>query len=317
MTEAIASNGFISNEGANGHPGRAAPERPREGSDALLALIGDVCGMLDLNELRWGLLDALHRALPSDYVSLNDVGLGPEDAIAIMKPDAPASSYTRWNRYAHQNPLLRFYLETLDGRAYRFSDVVSRTQLHRLELYREVYKPLGVEYQLAFTLPASHDRVLAIALSRGGRDYTDAERDFANRARPFLIQAYLNAIAFDSLRSRGTAPTAELLDALRAAGATRREAQVLRLVALGRSNHHIAAELGISSRTVGKHLEHGFRKLGVADRSSAARRVWELAGDRIERPRRGGGDWRERHSERLDAAQDVQERARRRAPAAV
>jgi len=315
VTEATATNGSVSHTGANGVAG-AALARPREGSDALLALIGDVCGMLDLGELRWGLLDALHRVLPSDYVSLNDVGPGPEDAIAIMKPDAPAASYTRWNRYAHQNPLLRFYVETLDGRAYRFSDVISRTELHRLEIYREVYAPLGVEYQLAFTLPASDERVLAIALSRGGRDYTDAERDFANRARPFLIQAYLNAIAFDSLRSRASAPAAELLDALRAAGLTRREAQVLRLVALGRSNHHVAAELGISSRTVGKHLEHSFRKLGVADRSSAAQRVWELAGDSLEPPRKSSGDWRESHTQRLSDGH-AQGEERPRAAAAV
>ena len=49
-------------------------------------------------------------------------------------------------------------------------------------------------------------------------------------------------------------------------------------MARGRSNHHIAVSLGISDRTVGKHLEHGFRKLGVSDRSTAAGRAWELAG---------------------------------------
>ena len=69
-----------------------------------------------------------------------------------------------------------------------------------------------------------------------------------------------------------------MLESLIAAGLTPREAEVLRFVALGRSNQHIAAELGISDRTVGKHLEHGFRKLGVGDRSSAAARAWALAG---------------------------------------
>jgi DNA-binding CsgD family transcriptional regulator len=121
--------------------------------------------------------------------------------------------------------------------------------------------------------------VLAIALSRCSRDYSDAERDFTNRARPFLIQAYLNAIAFESARARDPGDlVTPLVESLTAVGVTRREAQVLRLVAVGRSNHHIAAELGISDRTVGKHLEHCFRKLGVCDRSTAATRVWELAG---------------------------------------
>jgi DNA-binding CsgD family transcriptional regulator len=245
----------------------------------LLELIGDICGLLDIDELRHGLLDALHRVLPSDYVSLNDVGPGRGDVVSIMRPDASVELYRAWERHAHENPLLRFYLETLDGRAYRFSDVISSAELHGLALYREVYAPLGVEHQLAFTLPSNSDRVLAIALSRCSRDYSDAERDFANRARPFLIQAYLNAIAFESARARDPGDlVTPLVESLTAVGVTRREAQVLRLVAVGRSNHHIAAELGISDRTVGKHLEHCFRKLGVCDRSTAAARVWELAG---------------------------------------
>ncbi len=246
---------------------------------ALLELVGDVFGLLDIDELRWGLLDALDRALPSDYVSLNDVGPDPKAVVSIIQPDAPAALLERWAQLAHENPLLRRYLHTLDGRAYRFSDVLGSAELHELALYRDLYAPLGVEHQLAFTLPASPDRVLAIALSRGGSDYSDAERDFANRARPFLIQAYLNAIAYGSLRSRRTeADTTTPIDTLLAAGLTRREAEVLQLVAIGRSNHHIAFALGISDRTVGKHLEHSFRKLGVGDRSTAAGRVWELAG---------------------------------------
>jgi DNA-binding CsgD family transcriptional regulator len=255
----------MSNEGAGG----VAQGR-------LLELIGDVCGMLDLEELHHGLLDALHRVLPSDYVSLNDVGPSPDQIVTIMKPEAPAL-VSRWTQFAHENPLLRRYLRTLDGRAYRFSDVISLEELRRLALYREVYAPLGVQYQMAFNLPASQDRVLAIALSRGGTDYSDAERDFANRARPFLIQAYLNAIAFATPRSGHADSEALLLERLVAEGLTRRESQVMRLVALGMSNNHIGAELGISARTVGKHLEHGFRKLGVADRSTAAGRVWQLA----------------------------------------
>jgi DNA-binding CsgD family transcriptional regulator len=243
----------------------------------LLGLVGDVCGMLDLEELRHGLLAALHRVLPSDYVSLNDVGPSPDRIVTIMQPDVP-ELVSRWVTFAHENPLLRRYLQTLDGRAYRFSDVISREELHALPLYREVYLPLGVEHQLAFNLPASPDRVLAIALSRKHTDYSDAEREFANRARPFLIQAYLNAIAVHELRCLGTEPGTELVERLRSAGLTQREAQVMRLVALGRSNNHVGVELAISPRTVGKHLEHSFRKLGVADRSSAARRVWAFAG---------------------------------------
>jgi DNA-binding CsgD family transcriptional regulator len=246
-----------------------------EGS--LLQLIGDVCGLLDLDELRHGLLEALNRALPSDYVSLNDVGPSPDQIVTIMRPEVP-DLVPVWERLAHENPLLRRVLRTLDGRAYRFSDVITQEDLHELPLYRELYAPLKVEYQLAFNLPACGDRVLAIALSRGDRDYSDAERDFANRARPFLIQAYLNAIAHDALRARTVHGPAPLIEPLLAQGLTPREAEVMRLLARGSSNDHIGADLGISARTVGKHLERAFRKLGVVDRSTAAGRAWQLGG---------------------------------------
>jgi DNA-binding CsgD family transcriptional regulator len=245
----------------------------------LLELVGDVCGLLDLEELRLGLLDAIHRALPSKYVSLNEIGPGPDDIVALIKPDGTPAEFELWARHAPENPLLQYYLRTQDGRAMRFSDVVTGEELHALPLYAEVYEPMGVEYQLAFTLPGSPLGVLAIAMSRTDRDYSDAERDFANAARPFLIQAYLNALAFRAGRAEAEAAlSTPPVEALLAAGLTQREAQSLRLVALGRSNHHVARTLGISHRTVGKHLERAFRKLGVADRSSASAKVWELAG---------------------------------------
>jgi DNA-binding CsgD family transcriptional regulator len=245
----------------------------------LLELVGDVCGMLDLEELRFGLLEAIGRALPSSYVSLNEIGPGPDEVVALMRPEREPEEFELWARHAHENPLLQYYLRTQDGRAMRLSELVSSEELHALPLHREVYGPMGVEHQIAFTLPGSPSRVLAIAMSRGDRDYSVAERDFAIAARPFMIQAYLNAIAYRAARSGAEgSPSTPLLEVLLGAGLTPREAQSLRLVALGRSNHHVARTLGISHRTVGKHLERAFRKLGVGDRSSAAARVWELAG---------------------------------------
>jgi DNA-binding CsgD family transcriptional regulator len=50
---------------------------------------------------------------------------------------------------------------------------------------------------------------------------------------------------------------------------TDREARILRLAALGRTNSAIAHALDISPRTVAKHLEHIYRKLDVTSRTSA------------------------------------------------
>ncbi len=60
---------------------------------------------------------------------------------------------------------------------------------------------------------------------------------------------------------------------------TPRETDVLAWVAKGKTNRDIAEILGMSPRTVNKHLEHVFVKLGVETRSAAAALV---AGRRLE-----------------------------------
>lgn len=58
---------------------------------------------------------------------------------------------------------------------------------------------------------------------------------------------------------------------------TPREAEVLHWVAAGKTNRDIARILDISPRTVTKHLEHVFVKLGVETRTAAAARALALA----------------------------------------
>jgi DNA-binding CsgD family transcriptional regulator len=53
-------------------------------------------------------------------------------------------------------------------------------------------------------------------------------------------------------------------------GLSAREAEVLLWVARGKPNKDVSEILGISPRTVNKHLEQIFTKLGVENRASAA-----------------------------------------------
>ncbi len=86
-----------------------------------------------------------------------------------------------------------------------------------------------------------------------------------------------------------TAPLSELLDAIRTVARgglafsirpgsatvrlTRRELDVVRLVAEGRSNDEIAAALGIGTKTVETHLARLFERTGVASRTELATRA--------------------------------------------
>jgi DNA-binding NarL/FixJ family response regulator len=53
-------------------------------------------------------------------------------------------------------------------------------------------------------------------------------------------------------------------------GLTRREQEVLNLLAAGRTNRQIAGELFISEKTAGAHVSNILGKLGVAGRTEAA-----------------------------------------------
>jgi len=59
-------------------------------------------------------------------------------------------------------------------------------------------------------------------------------------------------------------------DRVQIAALTPRETEVLSWLAKGKTNRDIADILGMSHRTVNKHLEHIFEKLGVETRAAAA-----------------------------------------------
>ncbi|MET9358197.1 LuxR C-terminal-related transcriptional regulator [Streptomyces sp. NPDC006617] len=82
-------------------------------------------------------------------------------------------------------------------------------------------------------------------------------------------------------RRLGAAPDLALLDALTRggpdsdAGLSPREAEVLRLVAAGKTNRAIADELVLSEKTVARHLSNIFVKCGLSTRSAATAYAYE------------------------------------------
>ena len=86
--------------------------------------------------------------------------------------------------------------------------------------------------------------------------------------------------ARDAFAELGAAPDLARLDARTGEagddhGLTRRELEVLRLVAAGRSNREIAAALVISEHTVARHMQNIFAKLGVSSRTAASAFAYE------------------------------------------
>jgi DNA-binding NarL/FixJ family response regulator len=87
------------------------------------------------------------------------------------------------------------------------------------------------------------------------------------------------AVAGRAFAEIGAAPASAEVERLASRhlpdGLTAREAEVLRLVASGKSNPQIAAALFLSQKTVQRHLSNIFTKTGVTSRTAAAAYAFE------------------------------------------
>jgi DNA-binding NarL/FixJ family response regulator len=95
-----------------------------------------------------------------------------------------------------------------------------------------------------------------------GRDHIGRALEAAANGQAILdstVHAQLVEAAKDPPRTSGPLPD----------GLTDREAEVLALIASGRSNTEIASELYVSEATVKTHVDHIFTKTGSRDRSQA------------------------------------------------
>ncbi len=132
----------------------------------------------------------------------------------------------------------------------------------------------AVERWLALDVPyevATARTLLGQALRDCG-ETTAATDSFSAAAKLFeQIGAHLDARLSD-IRVRPTLP----------AGLTAREVEVLRLVAAGKTNNEVAAELYLSVKTVSRHLSNIFTKVGVTSRAAATAFAFEhnLVADR-------------------------------------
>ena len=134
------------------------------------------------------------------------------------------------------------------------------THLHAAQV---VWRGVGAPYESART------RALAAAACRALGDDDGAELELGAALAAF---ERLGA-APDAARAR-RALAGPPVDA--AAGAlTARERQVLALVATGRTNRAVAAELHISDKTVARHLSNIFAKLGLSSRAAATAFAYE------------------------------------------
>lgn len=325
------------------------------------------------------------QALDCDSAMLVQVDIDRRDYRLDTWPpnqfvQADRAAVVRMHRAGH--PFIARCEVSRSTRAERLSDLQPRAVFERTELYRTLYRPLGIEHQLLMLVASPDALWRAIVLNRRARDFTDAEqrvlealwphmmlaqRNHRRRLRPSFTAAPIDGVlpaegpgiivvssegkvtlcseqarvrlahyfdpvsllhgvslpppVLDWVRQRVqrealgmglrierrdpmvvrkgerclmldlnvdrgkdrhllmldeailNAPPASLV----ALGLTPRETEVMSWVAQGKTSREIGMILGSSARTVQKHMEHIFEKLGVETRSAATLRAWQVA----------------------------------------
>ncbi len=213
------------------------------------------------------------RGLPSlvdseiTTLSLCDLPAGTRRVTSFPDNAITAADIAAFNRVIHAHPLVRYHSTHPQGGAWRISDSQGLTAFRDSPVYTEYYRPIGIDHVVAVPIIATPRLVMSFVLNRRGTDF--AERDVAllDRIRPALANLY----RFAQARSEPVGAAGSRSGAL-----TPREEEVLSWVAAGKSDRQVAAIVGTSVRTVQKHLANAYVKLGVENRTAAARRLEAL-----------------------------------------
>jgi DNA-binding CsgD family transcriptional regulator len=157
------------------------------------------------------------------------------------------------------SPLLAAEADRADGLV-RLADGHPELALGPLRSAVAHWEDLGVPYELARTRAG----VAAALRALGEIDVAEIELDAARTI----------------LRDLGATPDLEQLESLVAGPPDRgalssRELEVLRLLATGRTNRSIADQLGLSERTIDRHVSNIFDKLDVSSRAAATAFAYE------------------------------------------
>jgi DNA-binding CsgD family transcriptional regulator/tetratricopeptide (TPR) repeat protein len=155
----------------------------------------------------------------------------------------------------------RLDAETLRARWLAGADAPPQDEL--VEGWREaeqLFADFGHVHELATVRAVLSGVLRATGDAAGAREVGDQAREVAHRlgAQPLL----------DRLRAQGSAPSRA--DGPASDTLTAREAEILALVAEGRSNGEIGKQLFISAKTVSVHVSNILGKLGASGRTEAA-----------------------------------------------
>ncbi len=257
---------------------------PADGAK-LLELAGVLYSPGQSEILRRQLLQSLQSLIPHDLGACHWMQPSRHEIAAWYEPQRrplPAAHENFW-AFFQQHPLNRLLFQQ-PAQAWMLSDVVSRKEFRRTELYAELYRPLRLDCEITAVLPNRKmpGTFFLLSLQRRGEDFTERDRLLLNLLLPHIANAQHRLVA------RSSPPTAQVAaqpdelqfqDWLREQTPwplSRREIEVLYWLCQGKTNNEIGTILGIAGRTAETHALRIYPKIGVENRYGAISTVSRL-----------------------------------------
>lgn len=262
----------------------------RSSEAAILRLALEVTRLLDADE-DW---DAnLANGCAELFGADGGVGLttwngvsGPAAAISVVTSegvDMPPGQALRAARFAAAHPSFPAMARVGTREPVRTSDLVVMDDFWQTPTFEAMHgwQP-DARYPAAIVIHASAGSSVFLGLHRSRRDFDGDDLSLLAVVQSIVAPAVAYRFALDAAVRR----LAELgvVDGLSSGILSQREKEVLALAASGLTNGAIGRRLGISERTVRKHLSAVYAETGSSGRAAAV--AWLLAGRTTDRQRR-------------------------------
>ncbi len=169
-----------------------------------------------------------------------------------------------FDRYFFDHPLVREHGRNPAAVTRRIDDLLPGGAFRQTPLFNDYYRPIRIDHVMAVPIHVDRHVLVSFVVNRTKRGFSDRERERVEVIRPHLGHLY----RLSARTARNDDSFAEIDTPL-----TARERNVLEWLGAGKTDKDIAAILAISPRTVQKHLQRIYEKLGVETRTAAVMRV--------------------------------------------
>jgi len=220
-------------------------------------------------------VERLPRLVSSELTTLSicDLDTGHRTVVSDQPGAISARDIAVFDRYFFDHPLVRDHGRNPHAVTKRIGDLLPVTDFRRTPLYNDYYRAVRIDHAMAVPIHVDRRFLVSFVLNRCKRDFSDRDRACLELIRPHLGNLYRLSVAADPGAGTpaplaGVAPHGEPALPL-----TPRELDVMRWLAAGKTDRDIGAILSISPRTVQKHLQRIYEKLGVETRTAAVMRV--------------------------------------------